>query len=351
MLLLLCWASIPAVQAAQTNDEFIRGYATAIIAEDFPSSVRTIRVEDGVIYMEGGNLGEKEKSDIQKILLNVEGVTRIEFVPDRTEAVVAKPEAEEHLPLFLPNQPLFQALLADPRWPHFSISYQHYLGNDLLRNVAAAGFGESIGIYRFQGPWDSTMEIGIHAGVFSIFDIGTRSFDLINADYLFGIPITLKKGDFTNMFRIFHQSSHLGDEFVLRGDTDERINLSYESVDNLFSYHLPAGFRIYAGVGYLIRKSPSDLDPWSTQTGLEFRSPVTWLGGAVRPVASVDVQNRQESSWNTDISVRTGIQFENPDFLSRKLLLLLEYYNGKSPNGQFYEDSIEFLGIGVHLFL
>ncbi|MBI4774438.1 MAG: DUF1207 domain-containing protein [Deltaproteobacteria bacterium] len=348
ILLLCCWASISAVQAAQPSDEFIRGYATAIIAEHFPSGVKTIRVYDGVIYMEGGSLGETEKSEIQKILLSVEGVTRVEFVADRTEAVVR--QSEEQLPLFLPSQPLFQALLADPRWPHFSISYQHYLGNDLLRNVAAAGFGESIGIYRFQGPWDSTMELGVHAGVFSIFDMSAQSFDLINADYLFGIPITLKKGDFTNMFRIFHQSSHLGDEFLLRGETDERINLSYEGVDNLLSYHLPAGFRIYAGGGYLIRKSPSDLDPWSTQAGLEFRSPATWLEGALRPVASVDVQNRQETNWITDISVRTGIQLENPNFLSRKVLLLLEYYNGKSPNGQFYEHSIEFLGIGVHLF-
>ena len=154
----------------------------------------------------------------------------------------------------------------------------------------------------------------------------------------------------TRAARIFHQSSHLGDEFLLRGETDKRVNLSYESVHNLFSYPLPVGFRIYAGRGYLLRRSPSDLDPWSTQAGLKFRSPKTWFGGTLRPVAAADVQHRQESDWNTDISVRTGIQFENPDFLSRKFQLLLEYYKGKSPNGQFYENSIEFFGIGVHLF-
>jgi len=46
----------------------------------------------------------------------------------------------------------------------------------------------------------------------------------------------------------------------------------------------------------------SDLDPWSTQTGLEFRSPKTFFGNTLRPVACVDIQNRQESDWNTDIS-------------------------------------------------
>jgi len=291
ILLAFCWASVSTVQAAQSNDEFIRGQAEAY------------------------------------------------NVP-----------AQEHLPVFLPEKPLFQPLLADPRWPHFSASYQRYLDNDQLKNVVATSFGESFGIYRFGGPWNSTMEFGVQAGVFSIFDLDSQSFDLINADYLVGFPIALKKGNFTNMFRIFHQSSHLGDEYLLRGEADKRINLSYESVDNLFSYYLPAGFRIYAGGGYLFRKDPSDLDPWSTQAGLEFRSPKTWLGGALRPVAGVDVQNRQETDWDTDVSARTGVQFENPDFLSRKLLLLLEYYSGKSPNGQFYENSIEFIGIGVHLF-
>jgi len=48
--------------------------------------------------------------------------------------------------------------------------------------------------------------------------------------------------------------------------------------------------------------------------------------------------------------VRAGIQFENPEILGRKLMLLLEYYNGKSPNGQFYESTIEYFGLGLHFF-
>ena len=111
------------------------------------------------------------------------------------------------------------------------------------------------------------------------------------------------------------------------------------------------GFRFYAGGGYIFHKEPSGLDPWSTQAGLEFRSPRLWLNGSLRPVAGIDVQNRQESNWSTDVSARAGIQFENPDFLSRKLQLLFGYYNGKSPNGQFYESNIEFFSLGLHFFL
>ena len=347
------------VQAAQPGDEFIQGYATALVVMNYPGSLESIKVDSGVVYLEGESLSEEEKTILRKMLSDVEGVLRVEFVTESTRdeapGVPSKKlkesvEPAEHLPAFLPKSPLFQPLLADPRWPHFSASFQRYINNDRLKNVASTSFGESIGLYRLRGPLESTIQLGIHAGVFSIFDLDSQSFDLINADYMVGIPLTFKKGNFANMTRIFHQSSHLGDEFLLRGQTDERVNLSYESVNNLFSYHLPAGFRIYAGGGYIFHKDPSDLDPWSTQAGMEFRSPWFWLKGALRPVAAVDVQNRQESNWSTDVSARAGIQFENPDFFSRKLQLLFEYYNGKSPNGQFYESNIEYFGLGLHFF-
>jgi hypothetical protein len=70
----------------------------------------------------------------------------------------------------------------------------------------------------------------------------------------------------------------------------------------------------------------------------------------LKPAAGVDIQHREENNWDTDVSARAGIQFENPDFMSRKVQLLFEYYNGKSPNGQFYERSIEYFGLGLHFF-
>lgn len=38
------------------------------------------------------------------------------------------------------------------------------------------------------------MEVGIQAGVFSIFDLDAESYDLINADYTVGVPLSFKKG-------------------------------------------------------------------------------------------------------------------------------------------------------------
>jgi len=337
--------------AAEVSDEFIRGYATALLDRECKETGCLLEVRHAVIYLGGLNVSDLERSRIEKRLSEIEGVKRIEIKAEIAPRVdEEKAQIEPDLPALLPRGLLFKPLLADPRWPHFSASYQNYSDDAQLQDVGSANFGETFSIYRFGAPWNSVMEFGIQAGVFSIFDLNASSKDLINADYFVGIPLTFKKGPFSDMLRIFHQSSHLGDEFILRGRAKERINLSYESVDNVLSCSLPLGFRIYAGGGYLFDQDPSDLKPWSSQAGVEFRSPVRWFGGVLSPVVALDIQNRQESSWNTDLSLRAGFQLANRNVLSRKMMLLFEYYNGKSPNGQFFEETIEFFGIGLHFF-
>jgi hypothetical protein len=351
------------VAAAPTSDEYIRGYATATLQRDFQITADSVRVEDGVVYIEGLEASDVVDDRIKTSLAEIEGVTKVvvnrqgirKVVPIRQGTMVAagkEPEITPETNVFLPRDLLFASLLADPRWPHFSASYQYRPDNDRLENIGSATFGETFSIYRFAGPWGSQMEVGLHAGVFSIFDMDAESHDLVNADYFVALPLSLKKNNFSTMFRIFHQSSHLGDEFLLSDRTEQRINLSYEGVDTLLSYHLPYGFRLYGGGGYLFDRDPSDLKPWIAQTGLEYNSSTAWWNGALRPIAAADIQSREESDWRADMSLRAGVQFENPTFLSRKLKLMFEYYKGRSPNGQFYiHDVEEYFGIGLHFFL
>jgi hypothetical protein len=338
--------------AAQASDEFIRGYATAILQRDFQITAETLRVQSGIIYIRGLETSDDMRDRLKSSLSSIEGVRQVMVVEDSGIAPTeGNPAIATEVNILLPRDLLFKSLLADPRWPHFSASYQQSLQNNHLDGVGSATFGETFSFYRFRGPWNSQMEAGLQAGVFSIFDMNADSHDLVNADYYVALPLSLKKDNFSAMSRIFHQSSHLGDEFLLSGQPEQRINLSYEGFDTILSYNLPFGFRIYGGCGYLFDRDPSDLKPWIAQSGLEFRSAGAWLGGALRPVAAFDLQNFEESDWDENVSLRAGIQLENPDFLSRKLQILIEYYNGSSPNGQFYaRNPEEFIGLGFHFF-
>jgi hypothetical protein len=249
---------------------------------------------------------------------------------------------------FMPRGELFTALIADPRWPHFSAAYQYYLDDPDFRNIAAVSFGETFAIYRGQaGPgW---WELGLQAGVFAVFDLDASSFDLINSDYFVAAALAYRYRDFSLLGRFFHQSSHLGDEFLLRQTRPERVNVSYEGVDAKFSYEFwNEALRLYAGAGYLFNRTPEDLDPWSTQAGVEVRSPWPGPQAGWRPIGAVDVQNREENGWATDVSIRAGVEFSGV-LAPRNLQVLLEYFSGHSPNGQFYRNTVDYLGLGLHV--
>lgn len=268
-------------------------------------------------------------------------------------AAQEQPAASEQQPAhasppasFLSRSPLlFDPLLADPRWPHFSAAFQSYHASE-FESVGALSFGESFTFYRAPAFDDAAWEIGFQAAVFAIFDLEQESLDLVNADYLGGPVLAFREGPVSALLRLIHQSSHLGDEYLLRTDI-ERINLSYETVDLLLSWHVLDGVRVYAGGGNIVH-SETDLDRWVLHAGAEYLAPPSF--GAARPVAAVDVQSKQYTDWTADVSLRAGVQFQDENAPRGRVQLMVEYYRGSSPNGQFFVDDIEFVGLGLHFY-
>lgn len=328
--------------AAHTDDRFIAGYATAVLERDFHLSGAIVRVENGVIILQAGDLAALDRDEVIAALTAIHDVLRVEIregaSPDAPGPVA------QHI---LPAGKLFDPLLADPRWPHFSMAYHRYLRDRELRNAGTVSFGETVIFFRDRlgaGQW----EVGLQGAVFAVFDLDASSMDLINADYWIGIPVSYRYGRFSSLFRVFHQSSHLGDEFLLRSRV-ERVNLSYESLDLKLSYDVARWLRIYGGGSYIFHREPSDLNPWSTQAGIELKSPSRFFG-VLRPLAALDIKNWEEHNWSADLSARAGVQIESWKTTRHKVQFMLEYFKGHSPHGQFFDRSIEYLGVGAHFY-
>lgn len=265
-------------------------------------------------------------------------------------AVAEAPEdaaARDGVELF-PEPRLFAAPMADPRWPRFAVGYQRYLADVELRNVAAVSFGESFAVVGGPGPFAGRWEVGIQGGVFSVFDLDSASFDLINSDFIGAVTTSYRRGRFSGILRVLHQSSHLGDEYLLRSNVD-RINLSFEEVSALVGCDLFDMLRVAFGGGYIVHREPSDLRPGSVQLNLDFVSPYTFASGHLRPIAAVDLQFREETDWSIDRSIVAGLQLEASRASRIRLQGMLEYYGGSSPNGQFYVREIEYVGVAVRL--
>ena len=279
----------------------------------------------------------------------VTGAAPTEEIPAPTEATQVSASEESTGYTLLPTRPLYDPLIADPRWPRFSAEWQWYRGDPELSNVGSVAFGGLLPLVQGPLPGEGRWELGFQAGVFSIFDMSSDSKDLINTDFWVGIPITARWGWFSTLMRVYHQSSHLGDEFLLRGGVD-RVNLSYEAVDVLPSFDLWDWGRIYFGGGWLFDVDPSSLKRWYAQLGGTLKSPVAFWGW-LRPIAALDLKKTAEQDWGTDYSVKFGFQFENEKvFKGRQLLLLGGYYKGNSPNGQFFGRRIEFWSAGLQFY-
>jgi hypothetical protein len=361
MAAVLCFCLATQVFGAP-DDQFILGYSTALLEQQFKVKAGSLQVKDGVIVISAEDLPATDSDQIVKLLQDIVGVVRVEVIdgegtpPDRplpadgTEppATVAIGQTTPQGREFLPSGRLFDPLMADPHSPRFSLSYQRHGDDPELENVASVSLGATIDLYEDDFPGAGRWQSSVQAAVFSIFDLDAPSDDLVNADYWLGLPFSYRYRDFSAMVRLYHQSSHLGDEFLLRNRVD-RINVSYEGVDARVSYDLfKKVARIYAGGGYILRRDPEDLGRWSAQGGLELRSPRTIFRKHMRPVAAVDLQHREDTDWDADVSVRAGVQFEAEKLKDRNLQLMLEYYHGHSPHGQFFDRRIEYWGVGIH---
>jgi uncharacterized protein DUF1207 len=353
VLLAAALGSVSTASAQTSEDGFIKGYAAAVLEREFHVNAPSLRVENGVITLQASDLAGVNRNAVVGALSRIRGAVRVTLV----EAPTAPPAAAEATPppklsvdfgtgAFPGGEHLFKPLIADPRWPHFAIEYQYYIADKKLGDVAAVTFGESLNFYRARvGP--AWWGVGLQAGVFGIFDLDASSKDLVNADYFVAVASDFRHDALSALLRVFHQSSHLGDEFLLRNRIN-RVNLSYEAVDLKLSYDfLGDVLRVYGGGGYLIDRDPSDLKPGMLQWGLEFRSPWPGETATVRPIAAVDVQNREQNGWASDLSARAGVEFKGL-WSGRDLQVLLEYFRGNSPNGQFYLQKIDYVGLGMH---
>lgn len=245
----------------------------------------------------------------------------------------------------------FSPLVADPKQPHFFAAWLWVTSPIVTGQVSNVGLGEDIALIRGHAHrW----ELSVAAGVFSQFNMGTRSNDLINTDFVIGFPLAYRAGAVSARVRIYHQSSHLGDEFILN-QNPTRVNLSFEAAELLAARDL-GSVRAYGGGEYILRHEPADLKQGLVHAGLEYRHP----GGSVRVgglgdgrvIAALDVKSTEERKWRVGWSGRVGIEFRpTTGGAARNLSVQLQAYSGPAPYGQFYQENVRSIGVGIHLSL
>lgn len=261
----------------------------------------------------------------------------------------------------LPQGDVFCAIVADPKATRSFVSILRDRPDvpsaTSATTLASVGIGDRFPLGRWSGkrPGDG-VQLSLSASVFAQFDLGAASYDLLNADYVIGIPLTMRRGRTSMRLRLYHQSSHLGDEYLLREPAArrDRENLSFESAEGIFSYD--AGpLRLYGGGEYLLNREPADLERMVAHGGAEFRPmlfviPFGRLGG-FRFLAATDVKTSKEHDWKPSVSARAGLEYDRgrgTDPAGRRWGIFGEFYDGPSPYGQFFREHVRYAGVGIH---
>jgi len=276
--------------------------------------------------------------------------------PGRGIAGEAREENPSHQPenkqalatIFLPTGDLFKPLLADPKEPRFYLSYRMFDYQSNRYHVAVGGYGEFFGLYRSVDTtggysWQADFGGGIHGQ----FDLGTPSLDLVNTDYTIGFPLHFRKGAESYRIAFYHQSSHLGDEFLLHNNITERVELSFEAIEMIGSYEWK-NWRTYYGGEYIVHQGPTALKPVILQAGVEYYDTEKSLGRG-RFISGLDLKVDQDHKWSTNASLKFGLQFDGDEMNGHMIRVLAEGYKGFMPYGQFYDLRTTYVGIGVYL--
>jgi hypothetical protein len=178
-------------------------------------------------------------------------------------------------------------------------------------------------------------------------DISSKPTRLINTDYFVALYISHVHDHFQHLWEINHQSSHVGDEFLLslQGQNLNRINLSYEMIKYSFRYKPSPNFSPYVSAGYIITADPNYIKRIDFSAGIDLYSKKIIFKDSTRLVAGAFINTWQENDYHPTGVIRAGLQYERVRYCNKFLQLLVEYTAGKSLQGQFYGTNIQQIGI------
>lgn len=260
---------------------------------------------------------------------------------------------------FLPETDFFDPLLADMKEPRFyggirSVDFEGPAlpgGGEETINAGVTAFGGTFSVWELRRDERHGLQVGVFAGVFSQFNLDRPSADLINTDFTVGPMVTAGSGRWSARLRAFHQSSHLGDEFLINNAEVERRNLSFEAVDLVLAFEESVGRvhgRLYGGGGYVI-STALGLDRGLAQWGAEVRGPGAAVGAetSVYPIVAGDFRSFDEHDWDTTASLKGGVEWGSPG-REPAVRLLAVYLNGFMPFGQFFSNT-QLSNVGAEL--
>jgi hypothetical protein len=172
--------------------------------------------------------------------------------------------------------------------------------------------------------------------------------EAVASDYRFGFPTTFSYGNWQGKLGFEHTSTHLGDDFIKMHNRFKDGHIHDEVVAGL-AYRFWNQVRVYGVLGL----APAD-SGGANGNGDRYNVGVEWsnartTGWQGQPFAACDLELRADQDYQANVTTQAGWQWQRRecDCRATSFRIGLQYYDGKSPFGQFFRDRERFLGAGL----
>jgi hypothetical protein len=196
-----------------------------------------------------------------------------------------------------------------------------------------------------RGPRSIILGLGSQAnGRFSLDDSKSA---LISLDWVVGLNTTALLGPWSLTLQLYHESSHLGDEYADHFGVG-RLDWSREVVAGWVSY-APGDWRLTSGASYVLDDGLGLPRPGAA-LGIDFRGHRHRARARrLEPVIGLYTEGTSATRWRLSTSAKLGVEFAAQG--APRLGLALIAHHGLSTQRQFFREESRYLGLEVRFDL
>lgn len=353
--------SIPEDSFYESTDAYFEGYVQALVDMHFYEYKVVVLVKEHNVWLANVPKNALLVKSIVSFVKDVPGVEEVNVIDGVPPKDIEKREKYVNRPVidgiwFPQGTDLYPPMLANPRAVVYSLGYR-WDDHVTADKVAQISLGDDFPFYRWLDvlPWHGDLQVGIETCIWSVFDLEpkpeiTKGTALVNTDFYVGIPLVYAVNQWAHRLRIYHISSHLGDEFLVNHPGYNRENPSFEAIDYFVSYQGTHAFRVYVGPGFVLQ---SDKSFPMKRFYVEYGGEIRFLGhkmlkqrlyGTV--FSAVYFRNWQYRHWNLDGTYMVGYEWSKLQGIGRKVRIFGSYHHGFSSEGQFSDEKTHYFNCG-----
>jgi hypothetical protein len=240
---------------------------------------------------------------------------------------------------------LFAPLQADPSELQFGFQFGFPVAHSAIAQVDA---GDYLGIYRWALGDVGALQLNVGGAVNSRFD-ATPDHNLQVIDYYGNVPLDLKIGPVSARSMFYHDSSHLGDDY-LRVNNIQDANNSWNALREIVSIQAFKALRLYGGYTWAVGSKPE----WSGRQAVQGGGEIyfnTAEHSFWHPYWANDIQAWQRSNWDATWISQLGFKTGDAFSKGRGISYFVQYRAGPRSEGQFYSKKESIWGAGLKFVL